>query len=151
MQSRANCLSITILVLAVYSTVFSGIWLGLAIRKPRYGRWITSNSRFPPSTASLVSAAIAKSIELSFVTVFVALLGQILSRRAFAKRSKGISIADMTMRAWIMQPGTLITHWHTIRYAGPTILGVISLLAALIAMLYTTASDALGELIFCLF
>lgn len=57
----------------------------------------------------------------------------------------GITIAEMTMRAWVMQPGTMITHGHTIRYAGWTILGVASLLATLVAMLYTTASDALGE------
>lgn len=44
-----------------------------------------------------------------------------------------------------MQPGTMITHGHTIRYAGWTILGIASLLATLVAMLYTTASDALGE------
>ena len=54
----------------------------------------------------------------------------------------------MTMRAWVMQPGTMITHGHTVRYAGWTILGVASLLATLVAMLYTTASDALGELDF---
>ncbi len=135
----------TILVLAVYSTIFSGIWLVVAMRKPRYGRWITNTSRLTPATASVLCAALAKTIELSFVTVYVALLGQILSRRAFAKISKGVTIADMTMRAWVMQPGTLITHWYTIRFAGPTILGVISLLAALMAMVYTTASDSLGK------
>ena len=37
----------------------------------------------------------------------------------------------------------MITHWETIRYAGLTVLGIIALLAALMAMIYTTASDAL--------
>jgi hypothetical protein len=37
----------------------------------------------------------------------------------------------------------MITHWQTLRYAGLTFLGAISLIAALMAMLYTTASDAL--------
>ena len=115
----------------------------LSIVKPRYGHRISASSKLPPASASILFAALAKSIELSFVTVFVALLGQVLSRRAFRMRSKGITIAEMSMRSWVMQPGTMITHWETIRYAGLTILGIIALLAALMAMIYTTASDAL--------
>ncbi|KAL8764724.1 MAG: hypothetical protein Q9194_006878 [Teloschistes cf. exilis] len=133
----------SVLILSVYSTVLSGIWLGVAIAKPRFGHGITSTGRFPPETASLVTAGIAKSIELSFVTVFVAFLGQVLSRRAFVKRSRGITISEMSMRQWILQPGTLITHWEAVRYAALTFLGMTSLLAALTAMFYTTASDAL--------
>lgn len=144
-HGRGNWLSIVILVLAIYSTIFSGMWLLLAIIKPRYGRRISTTSNLPPSTASLLCAAFAKSIELSFVTVFVAFLGQVLSRRAFIAKSKGITIAEMTMRAWVMQPGTLITHWETVRHAALTFLGMIALTAALVATLYTTASDALGE------
>ena len=90
-----------------------------------------------------MAAGIAKTIELSFVTVFVAFLGQVLSRRALIKRSKGITIAEMSMRSWVMQPGTMITHFETLRYAALTFLGLIALLGALVAMLYTTASDAL--------
>lgn len=139
----------SIIFLAIYSSVFSGIWLSIALRRPRYGKSITNSSSVTPATASLLYAAFAKSIELSFVTVFVAFLGQVLSRRAFARNSKGgITIAEMTMRAWVMQPGTMITHGHTVRYAGWTILGVASLLATLVAMLYTTASDALGGFCF---
>ena len=100
-----------------------------------------------PSTASLLSALFAKTIELSFVTVFVAFLGQVLSRRAIAKNSVGVTIADMSMRAWVMQPGTLITHWEAVKYAGFTTLGAIALIATLMAMLYTTAADALGTLL----
>lgn len=104
------------MVLSVYSTLLSGLWLGVAIAKPRFGHGITNNSRMTPATASLVAAAIAKSIELSFVTVFVTFLGQVLSRRALIKRSRGITISEMSMRQWIMQPGTMITHWETVRY-----------------------------------
>ena len=143
-NGRKSWLSITILLLSIYSTVFSGIWLGLAIAKPRYGRRISASSNLPPSNASVLFAAFAKSIELSFVTVFVALLGQVLSRRAFRTKSKGITIAEMSMRSWVMQPGTMITRWETIRFAGLTLIGAMALLAAVMAMLYTTASDALG-------
>ncbi|KAI4128463.1 MAG: hypothetical protein LQ347_004173 [Umbilicaria vellea] len=143
-QGRANWLAIAILILAVYSTIFSGFWVLIAITKPRYGQRITSKpGKLAPSTASLLCAAIAKSIELSFVTVFVTFLGQVLSRRAIAKRSKGITIAEMSMRSWVMQPGTMITHWESVKYAGTTSLGAIALTAALMATLYTTASDAL--------
>ena len=142
-QGRANWLYITIISLSVYSTVFSAIWLGLAVTKPHYGRHIMDNGPLTPSTASLLCAAFAKTIELSFVTVFVSFLGQVLSHRAIVSNSKGITIAEMAMRAWVQQPGTMITHWESVRYAGLTFLGAISLTAALMAMFYTTASDAL--------
>jgi len=98
----------------------------------------------PPGTASLLVAAFAKAIELTFVTSFVAFLGQILSQRAFRKNTKGITVAEMQMRSWILQPGTLVTHSATVRYAAVTLLGAIAVFATLLAMFYTTASDALG-------
>lgn len=42
-----------------------------------------------------------------------------------------------------MQPGTMITHWESIRYAVISVLGIISLLTAVMTMLYTTASTSL--------
>lgn len=143
-EGRGNWLSVTIMILAMYSTIFSSIWLIIAIFKPRYGRNIKSTGSLTPSTASLLCAFFAKTIELSFVTVFVAFIGQILSRRALMKNSRGITIAEMSVRSWIMQPGSMITHWDSVRYAGWTFLGSTALTATIIAMLYTTASDALG-------
>ena len=140
---RSDYLSITILALSVFSTIFSAIWLGVALAKPRYGRYVTNNGHLPPSTASLLTAGFAKLIELSFVTVFVTVLGQILSRRAFIKDSRGLSIAEMQMRTWVMQPGTMITHFETVKFAVWSILGAVVLTTALMAVLYTTASDAL--------
>lgn len=138
-------MSLIVLILAIYSSIFSGIWLIIAVVKPRYGRRISASSSLPPASASLLCAAFAKSIELSFASVFVAFLGQVLSRRAFVKKSKGITIAEMSMRAWVMQPGTILTHWENVQYAAWTLLGAIALTGALMSMLYTTASDALGE------
>lgn len=143
-EGRGNWLSVTILTLAIYSTILSGVWLFIAIVKPRYGQSIKPIGGLAPSTASLLCALFAKTIELSFVTVFVAFLGQVLSRRAFIKNSKGITIAEMSLRSWIMQPGTMITHWESVRYAAWTFLGMVALTATFLAMLYTTASDALG-------
>lgn len=121
----------------------SAIWLGIAAAKPRWGKHIVVGGSLTPSNASTLFALFAKTIELSFVTVFVSLLGQVLSQRAFVKNSRGITISEMQMRSWVMQPGTMITHWETIRFAGPTILGAIAFTTAFMAMLYTTASDSL--------
>ena len=145
MQGRWSAVYITLIALTIYSTVLSCIWFVVALYKPRYGRHITTNGKISSATASVLCTAIAKTIELSFVTIFVALIGQILSRRAFHGESKGFTIAEISMRTWVMQPGTMITHWQPVRNAIFSRLGAISLAAALMAMLYTTASDALGK------
>ena len=138
---RRSWLSISILTLSIYSTFFSGFWLFIAIIKPRYNHMI-GVPHMTVQTASVLYAAFAKSIELSFVTVFIALIGQILSKRALGER-KSMTVAEMSMRSWVLQPGTMIAHWESVRYAAVTWLGAIALIAALMAMLYTTASDAL--------
>ena len=141
-KGRGSWLAISILVLSIYSTVLSGAWLFLAIRKQGYGRTVSTTRGLPISHASVIYAAVAKSIELSFVTVFVAFVGQVLSKRA-RFQPRGVTIAEMSMRSWVIQPGTMISHWESIRYAAATRLGVFALLVALMAMIYTTASDAL--------
>ena len=145
LDPRMSWLTISIITLAIFSTVFSGLYLVIAIWKPRWGQNIGTQGHISYSTASLLSALFAKMIELSFVTVFVTFLGQALSRRAFRRSNTvgGISIAEMTMRTWVMQPGTLITHWEAVRYSAITVLGGITLLAAFAAVFYTTAAEAL--------
>jgi len=145
-KGRLYWFSIVLLGLSIYSTLFSVIWFVVAAHKPRYGERIsTKPGRLAPANASILFAALAKSIELSFVTVFVAFLGQVLSRRALAMKSGGISIAEMSARSWVMQPGTMITHFGSVRFAGRSILGMLSLAATLVAIFYTTASDTLGK------
>ena len=139
---RGNYIAVTILFLSIYSTVFSALWLSIAILKPRYGNSIATAGKISPQATSILYAAFAKSIELSFVTVVVALLGQVLSKRALGDQ-KSITIAEMSMRSWVLQPGTMLTHPQSIRYAAITRLGFFSILAAIMAMIYTTASDAL--------
>ncbi|PGH15001.1 hypothetical protein AJ79_02681 [Helicocarpus griseus UAMH5409] len=141
-QKRTSWLTITILVLAFYSTALSGLFMIVAFVRPRYGDRIGPGG-LAPDTASLLSALFAKTIELSFVTVFVAFLGQVLSRRALTNQGTGISIADMSMRNWIMQPGSLITHWQHVKFSGLTVVGMIALTATFMALFYTTAADAL--------
>ncbi|KAM0278940.1 hypothetical protein ACHAQH_004907 [Verticillium albo-atrum] len=142
-KRRVSWLSISILTLSVYSTALSCLWFIIAIVQPRWGRAISTNGGIAPATASVVCTLFAKTIEMSFVTVFISFLGQVLSRRAFVKKSKGMTLAEMTMRNWVIQPGSLITHWETIPYAGITFLGVVSLVATVAATFYTTASEAM--------
>ncbi|KAI9730134.1 MAG: hypothetical protein M1834_006127 [Cirrosporium novae-zelandiae] len=142
-QRGLSWLSVTIMILSIYSMIFSGIFLLLAFIRPHYGQRIKESGGLSPDTAQTLSALFAKTIELSFVTVFVAVLGQVLSREAFVTGGKGVTIAQMMMRGWIMQPGTLITHWSTLRYAALSFIGITTLLATLMAMFYTTAAETL--------
>lgn len=97
---RTSWLWLILLTLSIFSTVFSGIYLAIAIRGPRYGRLIHQDRAFSISTASVLFTVFAKLIELSFVTVFVAFLGQVISRRAFMrKHGKGITLACHTSMA----------------------------------------------------
>jgi len=145
-QSRFTWVSIAIVIITLFSTVFSGIFLGLALRAPRYGHYITSNGPLKPADAILLTSVFAKLIELSFVTSFVAFLGQVLSRRAFMKeQGRGVTLSELSMWRWVVQPGTLITHFETARYAGLSILGLLSLLSAIVATLYTSAATALVQ------
>lgn len=145
LQRRFGWVPVTIFVLAFYATVFSGIYLAVAFWKPRW-KTVGTDREIALSTANLLCAFFAKTIELAYVTICVAFLGQVLSRRALLKDSRGVSISDMSMRAWIMQPGSMIVHWETLRYSALTFLGAIALIASLVAMLYTTATEGLGAL-----
>ncbi|KAI2463794.1 hypothetical protein F4781DRAFT_104660 [Annulohypoxylon bovei var. microspora] len=131
--------------LSVYSTLLSGLWLFTSIYQPRYGRGISDSDgwKMAPSTATLLCTLIAKTIEMSFVTVFVAFLGQVLTRRAFVRKSKGVTLAEMTMRNWVIQPGSLLRYWEGIPFAATTVLGILTLIATICTMFYTTASDAM--------
>jgi hypothetical protein len=145
-HSRFTWLNLSVIVICLFSCVFSGLFLGLAIRAPHYGRRITSQGPFTPADAILLTTVLAKLIELSFVTAFVAFLGQVLSRRAFMKdHGRGVTLSELSMWRWVVQPGTLITHWETAKYAGLSILGMASLLSAILATLYSSAAAALVQ------
>ncbi|ROV98160.1 hypothetical protein VPNG_08597 [Cytospora leucostoma] len=139
---RRSWLHIWLLVMAVYSTLLSGLWLGVAIAQPRWGHTISNDGSMSLSTASVLTAIFSKTIEMSFVTVFVAFIGQVLTRRAIGTH-EGMTMAEMTMRTWITQPGSLFANGYTLRYTGHTLLGILTLIATLVAMLYTTASDSM--------
>ncbi len=145
-QGRLNWLAISLLILAIFSTVFSCIYLVIGLNAPRWGKSIRTDGPLTPSGANILTQLFAKLIEMSFVAVFVAFLGQVISRRAISRHSRGITLAELAMRNWIMQPGSLLTHYETVRFAALTFLGVIALTVTILATLYTTAASALGRL-----
>jgi hypothetical protein len=143
---RFTWLSITIFILAIYSTAMSLVFFALAAKGQRYGEKIRTGGSLTISGATVLTTFFAKTIELSFVTVIVALLGQALARRAYDKDAVGgITLAEIGMRSWILQPGTLVTHWEGVKYASLSLLGATSLAATVLAMLYVTAANALVQ------
>lgn len=133
----------TIYALSIYSTILSGLWLVVAFVQPRWGHKISTSAGLDPSTATTLFALLAKTIEMSFVTVFVAFIGQVLTRRSLAKKSSGMTLGEMTMRNWVIQPGSLITHAETVTTGAFSVLGMLALTATLAAAFYTTASDSM--------
>ncbi|KAF5013330.1 hypothetical protein FDECE_680 [Fusarium decemcellulare] len=135
--------AVLLLILAFYSTLMSGLWFVVAILQPRWGFFISTSRGLAPSTATTLTALISKTIELVSAAVFVACLGQILTRRAVAQNTTGITLAELTVWNWIIQPGSIFTHFGTLLVAGRTFLGLLSLVALVATILYTTASEAL--------
>ena len=145
-HGRTSWLSIATSLLALYSTVMSGLWFVIAILRPPWGHHISSRGGISPSNATFACALLAKSIELSSATAFVAFLGQKLSRRAYSDPRKGISLAEMSMRTWVFQPASILTHHKFVKCAAPSQLGLLTLGVAILAILYTSASETLGKL-----
>ena len=143
-ELRGRWLPVLILVLAGYSTVLSGIWLILAIKKQDWGN--LKIGKVAPSTILSIFPLLAKSVELSFVTVFAVFLGQHLSLRATSPDPlRGITLAEMSMRMWVLQPGSMFSQFGNVRHKMLSGLGMMSVCAALLATLYTSASDVLGK------
>lgn len=61
------------------------------------------------------------------------------------EHGRGVTLSELSMWRWVVQPGTLITHWETAKYAGFSVLGILSLLSAVLATLYTTAATTLVQ------
>ena len=139
-------MALTIVILSIFSTMFSCIFLIIALRAPRYSQSIKTDGVMTISTAAFLTSVFAKMIELLFVTVVVAFIGQSLARRAYRKEAHpGVTLAEMSMRNWVVQPGNMFTHWQSVRYAAGSWLGVIALISAVMAMLYTSAATALVQ------
>jgi hypothetical protein len=58
---------------------------------------------------------------------------------------RGVTLSELSMWRWIVQPGTLILHPECAKYAGFSVLGILSLVSAVLATLYSSAATALGK------
>jgi hypothetical protein len=58
---------------------------------------------------------------------------------------RGVTLSELSMWRWVVQPGTLITHFETAKYAGLSLLGIASLVSAVLATLYSSAATALVQ------
>jgi hypothetical protein len=103
-RSLGSWLSIVAFTLSIFCAVFSGIFLAIAISSPYWGRRVSSiQGKLSPSAAATLTSFFAKMVEMAFVTVMVAFIGQILARRATRLEDHGgITLSEMTMRTWIM-------------------------------------------------
>jgi hypothetical protein len=144
--SRFTWVNAAIIFICSVSTALAALFVTLAVKGQRYGTFIgnESDSKMTISTAILLTSAIAKTIELTFVTAFVAFLGQVISRRAFMQNS-GVTLSEMTIWRWVVEPGTLFTQSEIARYAGFSFLGVLTLLSTLFSTVYVTAATALVQ------
>ena len=130
------------------STVLSGVFVALALKGQRYGGYIGNSpeAKMNISAAILWTSIIAKTIELSFATCVVTLLGQVVSRKAIiASRSQGASLSELTLWRWVVQPGSMITSFEIGRYAGLSALGVLTLLSTILSTVYMTAATTLVQ------
>nr|POF22369.1 hypothetical protein CFP56_36454 [Quercus suber] len=145
-QKLGSCFSTLILLTACLSACLSGLLLVVALVGPRYGRMVHTRGAVTAANAAFITSLLAKAVEISFGTIVIAFLGQALGRRAFnLERPHGVTLAEISMRNWIMSPGTIVTNWSSVKYAGTTVLGIVSLLSALAALLYTSAATALVQ------
>ncbi|KAI5306088.1 hypothetical protein KEM56_002260 [Ascosphaera pollenicola] len=140
--TRGKGISITVLIIGITSFVGSFLYLYAAIKKPDWSERINTDGGLNPTTASLLCTLIAKIIEMAFVTLVVASIGQYLSHRAI-QYERGVSTPELFMRNWILQPGSIFTQFPDLKVAGFTVLGVFTFFATLGAMFYTTAAEAL--------
>jgi len=164
-QSMWTWPSVGFLILSVFATALSGIFFFVAVIQPGYKRKVgTHGTLMTASTAAFITSLLAKLIEISFVTLVVALIGQMLARKAYNKDNpRGVTLAEMTMRSWAVQPGqvlravelqvahanpigrTIFSHWPTVQHAALSRLGALTLVATIVALLYTSAATALVQ------
>lgn len=102
---RTSGPAMLLLFMSLYSTIMSGVWFVVAAVQPRWGTIVSSHGAMTLSTSNLVTAILAKTIEMSFVYVFVSYIGQRLTRRAMVNK-EGMTLSEMSMRGWVTVSGT---------------------------------------------
>ena len=79
-----------LIALSFFSTTISLVYFVIAAKKHQYKSYVSdSGGQITPSDIATVYALFAKLIEMSFVAVFVAFIGQVVSRRSFVRAKSG--------------------------------------------------------------
>ncbi|KAH8194077.1 hypothetical protein TruAng_011758 [Truncatella angustata] len=133
---RREWLYICQAVMALFASVGSAAALCIAIKGQEWG------PEMPKYVLSYWNYGY-KFIEILFAAIYVTFLGQVLTRRAFSKTSKAFNIAEVTMRNWVIQPGSLVTHYEGFPHAGVSALGVLTTFATISTLFYISACNTL--------
>lgn len=97
-----------IILMSVVATPLSGVFFFLGATGPSYKN-IGTNGTLTASNLAFITAVIAKLIESLTAVLVAAIVGQALSRKAYALHGdRGINLAQITMREWATQPGLVL-------------------------------------------
>jgi hypothetical protein len=101
-----------------------------------------------PFVAKNVASLVAKVIEISFGSICVLYLGQLLTRRSINPDTHhGVSLDQICMRDWIIDPGSMLGDGKVLELGTKSFLGWFVLLAGVSTLLYGTASQNLSKCI----
>jgi hypothetical protein len=99
-----------------------------------------------PFLAKNAASLFAKLVEISFSSICVLYLGQLLTRRSINNDTHhGVSLDQICMRDWIVDPGSTVSDGKALRLGTKSFLGWYVLVAAVICTLYGTASNNLSK------
>lgn len=98
--------SFSVILMSVLASGLSGLFFFVGATGPAYGNLVGTHGVLTASTAAFVTAVLAKLIESMSAVLVAVLVGQVLARKAHAPdKHRGVSLAQITMRGWAMQPG----------------------------------------------
>jgi hypothetical protein len=130
---------------SLISTFFSGLYVVIAFWRPEWPQ-IRTEGPITPTSSKIASSLIEKLIGLTFGSTCVLFLGQILTRRAKNPGSPhGVSLADMGIRNWIIDPGSMIAEAKGLPLRTKSGLACFIMTAVLASLLYGSATSALSE------
>ncbi|OCK94764.1 uncharacterized protein K441DRAFT_677298 [Cenococcum geophilum 1.58] len=128
------------LAISLLSTLLSGSYFAIAVWGPVW------DSIRDPFLAKQVASITAKVIEISFGSICVLFLGQVLTRRSINRNvPRGVSLDQICMRDWIIDPGSMVGDGKVLELGTKSFLGWYVLVAAIATTLYGTASNSLVQ------
>lgn len=97
-----------IILMSLLATFLSGVFFFLGATGPSY-KSIGTNGALTASSSAFLTTVIAKLIESMTAVLVATIVGQALARKAYAlHEDRGINLAQITMRGWATQPGSVV-------------------------------------------